>query len=97
MKRTIISLLLVAISVTVISALCVFAYNCGDTWQPSGPVTFDKTCPNGSTPVFTQTAHWRIFWVDGYERNDVLVSEKGQCKGTYANGCYPAFETPILV
>src|SRR5205085_8784388 len=77
-----------------IGALCVFAFNCVDTWQSDGADTFSITCPDGSQPTFKKTEYWRIFWVDGYERAGTKVEELGQCKGTYAAGCYPEFDTP---
>jgi|SRR5205085_8055542 len=94
MKRASLTIVIIATCLVTVGALCVFAINCGDTWQSDGADTFDITCPDGSEPTFTKTEYWRIFWVDGYERSGTKVQELGKCKGTYAAACYPEFDEP---
>jgi hypothetical protein len=74
--------------------------NCGDTWQSHGPDTVSPTsyCPHylDINNNLTWTKHWRIFWVDGYERFDAHVSNQGGCFGglIFTTECKPTFETP---
>lgn len=96
MKHILIVLVLLIIDVSMFGAL--YAYSaCGDTWQPSGSDTYEGDCGSwGSTTDFTQVKHWRIFWADGYERNDAHARGTGQCRAHLFSStrCTPLFHEP---
>jgi hypothetical protein len=98
MKRTSLLLILPAI-VGLLGTISVIAVNCGDTWQPAKADAIEQSCPGGTgrTHPITQTKYWRIFWVDGYERNDVAVADSGECYSGffYRTYCYPEFLPPV--
>jgi hypothetical protein len=101
MKRTALGLTLIVISLFANYIFDALA-SCGDTWQSEGS---DTTSPSlsevcvawGDTDTITYTKHWRIFWIDGYERHDAKVSEQGSCHGNFftTTYCQPTFETPF--
>ena len=97
MKRTIILTMMLAVSLGLLGTVYAWAYNCGDTWRTETPDTFIGKCP-GSAGVsqIGKTAHWKIFWVDGYERAGVSVTDYGECAGGifYNTMCWPEFNGP---
>jgi hypothetical protein len=98
-KRT--SLLLIALTcLCLLVTITVIAVNCGDTWQPASPDTTTGTCHAhlpGDTVPLTKTKYWRIFWVDGYERNNVTFSDTGECHVFWVSDgyCWPEFLDPV--
>jgi hypothetical protein len=95
MKRT--SLILIILTCSALfTTISVIAVNCGDTWQTSKPDEISGTMCSLSEEV-KQTKYWKVFWVDGYERNDVPVSDTGWCEAGYVYNtyCYPEFSTPV--
>jgi hypothetical protein len=74
--------------------------NCGDTWQTYSSDTYTYNCPPGYGSVgnYTQIKHWRIFWKNGYERNDAHSFGVGACVGSAIplvwNYCQPVFLEP---
>ncbi|HLM55738.1 MAG TPA: hypothetical protein VK422_06375 [Pyrinomonadaceae bacterium] len=100
MKRNLIVAAVVFVSLASLGGwVYVFAL-CGDRWQPAGADTFGGSCGSwGNLTTITQTKHWRIFWLDGYERNDAQVTEQGQCKAGFFSDtrCYPTFHEPSWV
>lgn len=97
MRRTVIATIMLVGSLGFLGTVYVWAYNCGDTWASEGPDTFDGRCltPYNTSQV-SKTAHWKVFWVDGYERPGVSVTDYGQCaSGTFYNTiCWPEFNQP---
>jgi hypothetical protein len=102
MKRVILGITLIIISLAEYSITHVISA-CGDTWQPEAPdtVTDCGALPPGTTGIttFIQTKHWRIFWMDGYERRDAQVTQGGECRLTrYVNyKCMPEFRPGPLI
>lgn len=95
MKQLLIITGLVVFGLVAFGAIYVWA-DCGDTWQSAGADTYEGNCVTGEFHPYYQIKHWRIFWTDGYERNDAQARGKGTCYGGYIynNYCYPRFETP---
>ena len=97
MKRSLIVAVLTTAGAVVSALGGIYAWAaCGDTWQVHSPDTYDIDCDYGVAKNFSQTKHWRIFWVDGYERNDAHVTSRGQCYGgIFSNSyCNPVFLPP---
>jgi hypothetical protein len=90
MKKTIVTLTLLVLSSSI--TISVIAA-CGSYFQSYSADTFDGSCPT-STPY--KTAHWRLFFTDAVELNDVQVTEPGICIEYPPTGvtCYPGYETP---
>lgn len=96
-------LLLSAVALTVIGlgallgARAFASTMCGSYWQPYSPDTFGGSCSSGTAyTTITKTGHWRIFYLDGHEVNDVIVTDTGECKSMSGAGtiCWPQFDTP---
>jgi hypothetical protein len=77
---------------------------CKDTYYSNGADTVDytDTTPSYSTPTpFTRTKHWKVFWLDGYERvvdpaaQGVRVFNYWFLGGTF--DCDPYFNQPVFV
>jgi hypothetical protein len=71
--------------------------HCGDTQNPNGSDTFTGSCFLWNYTELTKTVHWKIYWVDGYER-PVDITDKGQCwsdAGTDTR-CWPRFDSPYF-
>lgn len=93
-EKSIITLCLVFLSaattVTVLAA-------CGSYFQPFSPDTFTGT---QCVTAFSKTAHWKLFFTNGHETNDLQVTEQGECIPA-ANApplaCYPGYNTPYWV
>jgi hypothetical protein len=86
MKRT--SLLLIALACAgLFGTITVIAVNCGDTWQVAKADEISGTLCSGSREI-KQTKYWKIFWVDGYERNNVPVTDTGWCEAGYVYNTY---------
>jgi hypothetical protein len=100
MKRTIIITAMLMVSLGMLGTVYVWAFNCGDTWRSDGPDTFGGRCPQGdpyTSSKITKTAHWKVFWVDGYERAGVSVTDAGECvEWTFLPDtmCWPEFNGP---
>ncbi len=71
---------------------------CGDTWQSAGSDTFSGTCPYQAGGNYYTTKHWRIFWTDGYDRNDAHAVGRGMCYGGIITNtyCLATFDTPYF-
>lgn len=72
---------------------------CADTYYPNGADTDSiNTCDRGRTCDFIRTKHWKVYWMDGYER-DINPEGKGQIYGgTFINyWCEPGFTEPTFV
>lgn len=80
MKRTIIGLSLIALSLLFESTFHVIA-GCGDTWQKYKDDTTSGSCGAywGDVTFIDYTKHWTIFWIDGYKRDDAQAITVGQC------------------
>jgi hypothetical protein len=63
--------------------------NCGDTWYTNGSDTFAFNCSEGQ---LTKTSHWKVYWLDGYNRT-VDVKDTGVCE---SSNCYPQFNAPYF-
>ncbi len=100
MKRATIATIMLVAGLGLLGTVYVWAYNCGDTWRPEGPDTFGGRCPRGNPYTASQiskTAHWKVFWVDGYERSGVSVTDVGECvEWTFSSDtmCWPEFNGP---
>lgn len=89
MKRLLLIIGLVTLSSIILCGVYVLA-GCGDTWQSAGSDTFDGNCPFNDSGPYTQFKHWRIFWTDGYERNDAQARGDGMCAGAiFTTYCLP--------
>ena len=90
------SILLTALTcLSLFGTITVIAVNCGDTWQSSKPDAKSDHC-DGNHAQISYTKYWKIYWVDGYERNDVAVTDTGQCYLTFYNTyCWPEFTQPV--
>jgi hypothetical protein len=97
MRRTIIVALMTVASLSLLGTVYVWAYNCGDTWRTESPDTFGGSCFPGNIQQISKTAHWKVFWVDGYERSGVTVTDYGECSGGhfYNTMCWPEFNGPL--
>lgn len=73
MRRNIAIIALICLALTLLSGWFYVLAGCGDTWQAAGQDTYGGSCGSASQLTLTQTKHWRIFWTDGYERNDAQV------------------------
>jgi hypothetical protein len=75
----------------------IFAH-CGDTQNPNGNDTLTGSCFLWNNTELTKTAHWKIYWLDGYER-DYDVKDTGQCWGGFPDEtrCWPRFDDPYFV
>src|SRR5215212_11888490 len=97
MKRTVLGIALVFLSLLVSNKFGVLA-GCGDTWQKQSDDTTSGTCGPvwGDIRLITYVKHWRIFWVDGYERNDAQAKGIGECYSALISDthCPPRFATP---
>jgi hypothetical protein len=95
MKRTSL-LLIVSACAGLFGAISVIAFNCGDTWQQAKPDEISGTLCSASREI-KQTKYWKVFWVDGYDRDNVPVSDTGWCEGGifYDTYCYPEFSAPV--
>ncbi len=95
MKLSSIFVLFVIFSLALLSSLKIFAV-CGDTWQFYSADTYTGSCEAGSVTPYDTTKHWRIFWTDGYERNDAKATGSGKCVGGYIYNtyCLASFATP---
>jgi hypothetical protein len=94
MKRLILTAAAFVTGLVAFGALCVFAYNCGDTWVYRG-----DTLQKNPDETLTKTSRWTIYWVDGYERT-VDIKESGQYLGQGLGAdidCYPEFQSPYWV
>jgi hypothetical protein len=90
MKRFILTTAISFITLVAFGALCVIAFNCGDTWQHRGDTIKE------ANETITKTSQWTIYWVDGYERT-VNVTDSGQYLGQGIGSdikCYPEFNHP---
>jgi hypothetical protein len=96
MNNRLASLLLI---LTLSSALGteVFA-TCGDTQNVRSPETDSWACGSFLSDI-TKTVHWRISWLDGYDR-DVDVKDYGQLSPSYQGvcsySCWPVFMNPYF-
>lgn len=100
MKLFLILLLLTLFSFTTTT---IIQATCGDTW--SGPTeTSSANCGDGvneTAGTLTKTVTWaHIFWLDGYDRPNVSVSDNGQTGYPGLTGscakCWPRLTRPIL-
>ena len=94
MKRTLLFAMIIVAGCGAIAALRTSA-GCGDTWARS-PDTFGGDCgPAWNTSRITKTAHFTIYWIDGYSRS-VSVQDVGECyMGAFSNTkCCPEFNQP---
>src|SRR5205085_8899575 len=77
---------------------------CGDT--QAGPTETSSggqcaDCVNGTPGTLTKTVTWaHIYWLDGYDRTGVAVSDSGQtgCPGFFGScaQCWPRFDEPYF-
>jgi len=99
------SCLLLLITFVTLSLISKDSYaRCGDTWSgatetSSGSCGPDYPCTSPGTLTKTLTyAH--IYWLDGYERTAVMVSESGQqgCNPWVGSctKCWPRFDSPYF-
>ena len=68
--------------------------SCGDTQNSNGDETYTgNTCQT----TFTKTVHWKVYWLDGYER-DVNVADSGTGSNIFGfcSGCWPGFNSPAF-
>ena len=96
MKNYLAPLLLI---LTLSSALAIKVFACGDTQNQRSPETDTFHCFGDPTTI-TKTIHWRISWLDGYDR-DVDVTDHGQLGGDSllygcTPSCWPDFENPYF-
>ncbi|MDX6559355.1 MAG: hypothetical protein QOF72_2404 [Blastocatellia bacterium] len=89
---------LLILTLLIISSAKVFA-TCGDTQNQRSPETDSFHCFEAVTPI-TKAVHWKISWLDGYDR-DVDVIDQGQLGGdSFLFGCspvcWPSFEAPYF-
>jgi hypothetical protein len=68
---------------------------CKDTWQSNGDDTLTGSCSLNYLVQLTRTAHWKVYWLDGYERA-VNVTASGECYSSPSEviRCRPEFDTP---
>ncbi|MBV9959521.1 MAG: hypothetical protein JO360_13935 [Acidobacteria bacterium] len=68
---------------------------CKDIWQSNGEDTFTGSCALNYLVGTTKSSHWKIYWLDGYERA-VNVTDSGECyTDPYEQvRCWPRFDTP---
>lgn len=71
MKHTLTGVLLLMMLAYLPSAQ-VYA-GCKDTWSANGADTDTNWTCRGYSQVISRTKHWKVYWLDGYER-DVNVS-----------------------
>jgi hypothetical protein len=94
MKRLLLIIGLIALGLIIFCGVYVLA-GCGDTWQSAGSDTYEGSCPFNDSAPYSQIKHWRIFWRDGYERNDAQAVGHGMCAGAiFTTYCLPTFEAP---
>ena len=93
MRRILVFFFLMAVSA--IATVNVLAITCGAYFQSGGADTFNGgPCP----ATFSKTAHWTIYFTDGYVTNPpIQVTESGDCTGSDPAwlACYPGYDTPI--
>lgn len=67
---------------------------CGDTQNANGGETYSG---NECQTSFSKTVHWKVYWLDGYER-DVDITDNGAgFNGVFGcSGCWPAFNSPFF-
>ena len=85
------------LAIATLASLSSFAHaTCGDTAFNSGD-TFTGGCsgPPANQPV-TKTAHWTVYWLDGYSRPNVITENgsKGVNPDVGCYICYPDFYSP---
>jgi hypothetical protein len=85
---------------TIFSAFATKVLACGDTQNQRSPETDTFHCFGDPTTI-TKAVHWRISWLDGYDR-DVDVTDHGQLGGDSLlygcnPSCWPDFENPYFV
>src|SRR5918911_5681713 len=72
---------------------------CADTYYSNGPDSITAyTCSYNQTCDYKDTVHWKVYWMDGYER-DVDPIGKGQIYGGLLRNyyCEPGFTVPTFV
>jgi hypothetical protein len=92
--------LLLFLTLIFFGALTTKVSACGDTQNQRSAETDDFHCHEFVSSI-TKTVHWRISWLDGYDR-DVDVTDYGKNgPDHFFGGCYPAcwpgFDTPYFV
>src|SRR5258707_3816346 len=68
--------------------------SCGYTQNSNGDETYTgNTCQT----AFTKTVHWKVYWLDGYER-DVNVADSGTGSNIFGfcSGCWPGLNSPAF-
>ena len=98
MKKFICAVLVSFLYVSVVNAAC------GDTWDTYSESSPPQCASTGALyPVtLTKTVTWgRIFWMDGYTRTNVVVSDNGQAGAASfiskrCTMCWPRFDTPYF-
>jgi hypothetical protein len=85
---------------TLSSALATKVFACGDTQNVRSAETDSWTCHVYISSI-TKIVHWKVSWLDGYDR-DVDVTDYGQLgRDSFLNGCtpscWPGFQTPYFV
>lgn len=99
MKRM--TLLLLTLSLSIVFATNTLA-TCRDTQNVRAAETDSWACTNHVSKI-TKTVHWKISWLDGYDR-DVDVTDYGQLGSTVwwdpfpecGPACWPNFGTPYF-
>jgi hypothetical protein len=96
MKRILTAAIMLVVSFGLLGTVYVWAYNCGDTWRSDGPDTFGGGCFPGNIQQISKTSKWKVFWVDGYERGGIPVTDYGECSGGHFSDtkCWPEFNGP---
>jgi hypothetical protein len=96
--RLILTLFAVLISSTVLSfQVAKVLSHCGDTQNLNGNETSTGSCFLWNYTELTKTVHWKVYWLDGYER-PVDITDKGQCWEDYGTTtrCWPRFDSPYF-
>lgn len=83
------------LTLTLLSCWTRVAASCGDTQTQNGPETYEgNTC----LTTFTKIVHWKVYWMDGYER-DVDVKDTGSGSNIFGycgGSCWPTFNAPAF-